>query len=124
MDRRIAASLKRVVGLAVLGIAAGAMSLPAAENPSIEHGSYPVQAGDCAACHTAQGGKPFAGGRAIGTPFGKIYATNITPDTDTGIGKWTQADLYRTMHTGIRRDGRHLYPAFPYPWFTKVTPSD
>jgi len=112
------------VGLALLGVVAGAMPLHAAENPSVEHGRYLAKAGDCAACHTAEGGKPYAGGRAIGTPFGKVYTTNITPDRETGIGDWSQDDFYRAMHSGIRRDGQHLYPAFPYPWFTKVTPAD
>ena len=72
-------------------------------------------AGDCAACHTAEGGQPFAGGRAIPTPFGTIYSTNITPDKETGIGSWSEQDFYKAMHDGIRRDGKRLYPAFPLP---------
>lgn len=124
MDRLIAECRQCFIGFAMLGLVAGAMPVHATDNSSVERGRYLARAGDCAACHTAQDGRPFAGGRAIPTPFGKIYTTNITPDSDTGIGEWTQADLYRAMHTGIGRDGRHLYPAFPYPWFTKVTPSD
>ncbi|HEV2607345.1 MAG TPA: c-type cytochrome [Xanthomonadaceae bacterium] len=100
------------------------MPLHAADDTAIEHGRYLVKAGDCAACHTAEGGQAFAGGRAMAIPFGKVYTTNITPDKDTGIGDWTEADLYRAMHTGIGRDGQHLYPAFPYPWFTRVTAAD
>jgi len=94
--------------------------------PSVDvtRGRYLVRAGDCQACHTAAGGKPFAGGRAVPTPFGTIYSTNITPDPDTGIGDWSDADFYRAMHAGIRRDGKHLYPAFPYPWFTKLDVDD
>jgi len=91
---------------------------------TIERGRYLVQAGDCEACHTNAGGKPFAGGLPIATPFGTIYSTNITPDEQTGIGKYSVDDLYQAMHRGARRDGEHLYPAFPYPWFTKVTRED
>jgi len=91
---------------------------------TIERGRYLVNAGDCASCHTAEGGKPYAGGLAVPTPFGTIYSTNITPDPATGIGKWSEQDFYKAMHDGIRRDGKHLYPAFPYPWFTKVSRAD
>ena len=90
----------------------------------IARGHYLVRAGDCAACHTADGGEPFAGGRAIPTPFGKIYAPNITPDKETGIGSWSGDDFYKAMHDGIDREGEHLYPAFPYPWFTRMTRDD
>ena len=90
----------------------------------ISRGRYLVRAGDCEACHTAPNGKPFAGGRAIPTPFGTIYSTNITPDLDTGIGRWTDEDFYRAMHEGIDRQGHRLYPAFPYPWYTKLSRDD
>lgn len=95
-----------------------------ASSSQIEYGRYLTRAGDCASCHTAPGGKPFAGGLPIATPFGVIYSPNITPDPDTGIGKWSDADFYKAMHEGVTRSGRYLYPAFPYPWFTKVTPKD
>ena len=98
--------------------------MSAGPSTDISRGRYLVQAGDCQACHTTAGGQLFAGGRAVPTPFGTIYSTNITPDPDTGIGKWSEADFYRAMHTGVRRDGKHLYPAFPYPWFTKISMSD
>jgi mono/diheme cytochrome c family protein len=91
---------------------------------TIERGRDLVNAGDCASCHTDQGGKPYAGGLAVPTPFGVIYSTNITPDPATGIGRWSEQDFYNAMHNGIRRDGKHLYPAFPYPWFTKVSRDD
>lgn len=91
---------------------------------SVSHGRYLVQAGDCEACHTVQGGAPFAGGRPVPTPFGVIYSDNITPDRDTGIGAWTDDDFYKAMHHGMDRHGRHLFPAFPYPWFTRLNPSD
>jgi len=90
----------------------------------ISRGRYLVRAGDCAACHTAEGGAPFAGDRAIPTPFGTIYSSNITPDPDTGIGHWTDEDFYRAMHEGIDRQGNHLYPAFPYPWYTRLSRDD
>lgn len=80
--------------------------------------------GNCATCHTREGGKPFAGGVALSTPFGTIYSTNITPDADTGIGRWTRADFLRAMHEGIDPSGRHLYPAFPYTHFTLMTDAD
>lgn len=91
---------------------------------SVAHGRYLVRAGDCMSCHTAKGGKEFAGGRAVPTPFGTIYSTNLTPDASTGIGNWSEADFYRAMHEGIARDGHHLYPAFPYPWFTRISRDD
>jgi mono/diheme cytochrome c family protein len=91
---------------------------------TIERGRYLVNAGDCASCHTDQGGQAYAGGLALPTPFGIIYSTNITPDRVTGIGNWSEEDFYKAMHNGIRRDGKHLYPAFPYPWFTKVSQDD
>lgn len=90
----------------------------------VERGRYLAAAGDCAACHTAEGGQPYAGGRAVPTPFGTIYSTNITPDKATGLGDWSEEDFYRAMHEGIRKDGAHLYPAFPYPWYTKLTRTD
>lgn len=90
----------------------------------IERGRYLAQAGDCAACHTAEGGKPYAGGRPVPTPFGTLYSTNITPDKETGLGNWSEEEFYRAMHEGLRRDGKHLYPAFPYPWYTKLTRED
>ena len=90
----------------------------------LERGRYLTQAGDCAACHTAQDGQPFAGGRAVPTPFGTIYSTNITPDGPTGIGNWTSDDFYRAMHEGIAPGGKNLYPAFPYPWYTKLSRAD
>lgn len=90
----------------------------------ISRGRYLVRAGDCEACHTAPNGTPFAGDRAIPTPFGTIYSSNITPDPETGIGRWTDEDFYRAMHEGIDREGSHLYPAFPYPWYTRLSRDD
>jgi len=90
----------------------------------ISQGAYLARAGNCGACHTARGGAPFAGGSGINTPFGTVYSTNLTPDPATGIGKWTADEFWRAMHNGRSRDGRLLYPAFPYPNYTHVTRPD
>jgi mono/diheme cytochrome c family protein len=95
---------------------------PAGE--SVARGAYLVRAGNCMACHTERGGVPFAGGRAIETPFGTAYAGNITPDRATGIGDWSPDHFWRALHNGRSRDGRLLYPAFPYPNYTLVTRAD
>lgn len=114
-------------GLITLSIVV-TLSVPAlGQQPSfgaIERGRYLTSAGDCEACHTSQGGKPFAGGRPIPTPFGTIYSANITPDRQTGIGAWTNDQFYRALHQGVGADGENLYPAFPYPWYTKITRED
>jgi mono/diheme cytochrome c family protein len=90
----------------------------------IKHGADLAALGDCNTCHTTEGGKTFAGGRDIPTPFGTIYSTNITPDPETGIGNWSEAAFQRAMRTGVDRDGNYLYPAFPYDHFTLVTDND
>jgi mono/diheme cytochrome c family protein len=90
----------------------------------VARGRYLATVGDCVACHTADKRKPFAGGRPIETPFGVIYSPNLTPDRETGIGGWSDGQFYRAMHEGIGPSGRHLYPAFPYPYFTKATHKD
>lgn len=90
----------------------------------IARGRYLTDAGDCVACHTADKGKPLAGGRPVDTPFGAIISPNITPDRETGIGAWSDEDFYRALHLGIDDEGKRLYPAFPYPFFTKLTRED
>jgi mono/diheme cytochrome c family protein len=90
----------------------------------VEQGRYLVTAGDCISCHTRPNGEPFAGGRSLNTPFGVIYSANITPDRNTGIGAWSELDLARAMRDGIAADGTHLYPAFPYTAYTKVSDRD
>ena len=80
--------------------------------------------GACEVCHTSPGGERFAGGLALPTPFGVVYSTNITPDSETGIGSWSEPAFRRAMREGVDRRGRHLYPAFPYDHFTKVTDED
>src|SRR5471030_2743409 len=80
--------------------------------------------GNCAVCHTAPGGKAYAGSRPVPTPFGTIYSTNITPDAETGIGRWSEQAFRRALREGVDREGRHLYPAFPYDHFTHLTDDD
>ena len=87
-------------------------------------GEYLARAGDCVACHTEPNGRQFAGGRAMPTPFGNLYVPNITPDDETGIGKWSSDEFYHMMHTGVSRDGALLYPAMPFASYTKITRED
>jgi len=90
----------------------------------IARGKALTDAGDCASCHTADAAKPFAGGKPIDTPFGVIYAPNLTPDRETGLGAWSDDEFYRALRFGVARDGARYYPAFPYPNFTKLTRQD
>jgi mono/diheme cytochrome c family protein len=90
----------------------------------VKRGEYLVHAADCQACHTAPGGAPFAGGFAFNMPFGTIYSTNITPDKETGIGAYTDAQFLAAVHKGIRADGEKLYPAMPYASYTYMTDDD
>lgn len=90
----------------------------------IEHGAVLAAVGNCTGCHTKPGARSFAGGLAIPTPFGTIYSTNITPAPETGIGHWSEAAFNRAMGEGVDRQGRHLYPAFPYDHFTVVSDED
>ena len=90
----------------------------------VERGEYLAIAGNCGTCHTAEGGEFMAGGLAFETPFGTIYSTNITPDAGTGIGGWTAVEFLNSMRHGVRPDGTHLYPVFPYTNFTKVSDED
>jgi mono/diheme cytochrome c family protein len=102
-----------------------APAAPAAfDRAEVVRGAALAALGNCRACHTAEGGAAYAGGKALPTPFGTIYSTNITPDPDTGIGRWSAGDFRRALHEGVSRSGRHLYPAFPYDHFTRVTDDD
>jgi mono/diheme cytochrome c family protein len=115
-------SPSRIIVLLALLVASTAQ---AQNRPDIvTRGEYLARAGDCIACHTAPEGRIFAGGRAMPTPFGTLYSSNITPDPETGIGKWTADDFYKTMHTGRFPDGGLIYPAMPFASYTKVTRSD
>ena len=102
-------------------------SSPAAWAPTPENiarGAYLARAGDCVACHTSRGGPEYAGGRALDTPFGRLYGPNLTPDIETGIGRWSADDFWNALHNGKSVDGRLLYPAFPYTNYTRVARAD
>ena len=90
----------------------------------VERGKVLASAGNCMECHTRVGGEPYAGGRAMRTPYGVIYSTNLTPDAENGIGAWSFSAFERAMREGISRDGHRLYPAFPYTSFTGMTDED
>jgi mono/diheme cytochrome c family protein len=100
---------------------ARAESSDEATDETIALGKALTIAGDCAGCHTADPAKPFAGGKRIDTPFGRIHSPNLTPDRETGLGAWSDDEFYRALRNGVRPDGSRYYPAFPYPYFTKMT---
>jgi mono/diheme cytochrome c family protein len=91
---------------------------------AVSRGRYLAILGDCAGCHTREHGAAYAGGLPFQAQFGTVYSTNITPDRKTGIGTWTAAQFYRALHEGIAADGRHLYPAFPYVYFSRISRQD
>jgi mono/diheme cytochrome c family protein len=121
-----------VFGIAAFYAATTPKSIPALDSASagsfdadlIARGAALAAIGDCDSCHTAKDGARLAGGRAIPTPFGSVYSTNITPDRATGLGLWSASAFERAMREGISRDGRYLYPAFPYAHFTAVAAPD
>ena len=102
---------------------AGGTTTPASSEV-IARGEYLARAGNCMGCHTTTGGAEFAGGRGVATPFGVVFAPNITPEARTGIGNWSVDEFWRSLHHGRSKDGRLLYPAFPYPSFTHVSRED
>jgi mono/diheme cytochrome c family protein len=106
-----------------LALEAGAPA-PPASSEVIARGAYLARAGNCIGCHTTTAGPELAGGRGIDTPFGIVFAPNITPDARTGIGSWSADEFWRSLHHGRSKDGRLLYPAFPYPSFTQVSRED
>jgi mono/diheme cytochrome c family protein len=113
-----------LLGILLAGLSA-MIPAKAADGPGlIAQGQYLSRLGDCMACHTRPGGAPFAGGLPIGTPFGTVNTTNITPDPDTGIGDWSDEDFYRAVTDGIGRQGEYLYPAMPFTSYTKMTRGD
>ena len=126
----VAAMVATMVSLAALALPWRSIAPIAPPDPStysaatIAKGKQLAALGDCAVCHTQANGAINAGGRAIETPFGIIYSTNITPDPETGIGAWSYPAFERSMREGIHRDGRHLYPAFPYNHFAKTSDAD
>lgn len=108
----------------LIGWAAPAAAQGNAAQDAVARGAYLVRAGGCFSCHTAPGGQELAGGRALKTPFGTFYSPNITPDKDTGIGNWTDAQFQRALREGIRPDGSYYFPVFPYTSFTNITDAD
>lgn len=96
----------------------------AATPDQLARGAYLARAGNCIGCHTLRGGAPYAGGRGIETPFGTVYASNLTPDAETGLGRWNRQHFWRALHNGRSRDGRLLVPAFPYTHYTRVARED
>lgn len=116
-----------LVGVALTAPGASQTSPPApvpAAPSQVDRGRYLAVLGDCESCHDRPGGQKLAGGLPLNTPFGIIYSANITPDRDTGIGGWSEADFYRAMHEGRDDQKTHLYPAFPYPYFTRMSRAD
>jgi mono/diheme cytochrome c family protein len=124
--RRIMRTILAVI-LLCTAFAAGGVHAQSKVEPDAEdiaRGKALTEAGDCASCHTADPAKPFAGGKRIDTPYGGIYAPNLTPDRETGLGAWSDDDFYRALRFGVARDGSRYYPAFPYPNFTRLTRQD
>ncbi len=122
-------SIRHALGLlAVFACALCSLQTPAnaedIDHEAVERGRYLAVAANCTSCHTRSDGEPFAGGVAFPTQFGTIYSTNITADKDTGIGSWSEEQFIRALRKGIRPDGVHLYPAFPYTAFTNITDTD
>jgi mono/diheme cytochrome c family protein len=119
----IARAALSLAALVLTGFGAAWAQSPSAQS-TVQQGEYLARAGDCIACHTEPGGELFAGGRAMPTPFGTLYSTNITPDRETGIGTWSADQFYGTMHSGRFPDGGLVYPAMPFASYTKVTRAD
>ena len=109
------------LAIALLGVVSAAA---AGGEDAVARGAYLVRAGGCFSCHTAADGQSLAGGRPLATPFGTFYSPNITPDRETGIGGWTDAQFLRALREGVRPDGANYFPVFPYPSFTGITDAD
>ncbi|WP_347559027.1 cytochrome c [Robbsia sp. KACC 23696] len=124
----LAVTLATVAGLGALAPSVLAQTSQPTQSADqaqlIKQGAYLARAGDCIACHTAKGGKPFAGGLPMATPIGTIYSSNITPDKTHGIGDYTLEDFDKAVRHGVAKNGDTLYPAMPYPSYAKVKPSD
>ena len=111
---------------AVVLLLTGSATATAAEDETVARGAYLATAAGCDNCHTdrAHGGRPYAGGLALATPFGTFYSPNITRDLETGIGRWTDAQFLRALREGVGPDGANYFPVFPYPSFTGITDDD
>jgi mono/diheme cytochrome c family protein len=117
----------RVLLLLLAGLVSGVLRAETGADPDLlERGRYLVHAGGCITCHTADepGAVPLAGGRAIASPYGTFWSPNITPDPETGIGRFTVADVVRALKSGVSPDGQPYYPAFPYPSYAGMTAAD
>ena len=113
--------MRAVLQLALALLALAGAQLHAADSAAAERGRYVAVTANCVSCHTRAGGEPFAGGLALQTPLGTLHTTNITPDADTGIGRWSLGDFQRAMRQGIAADGSYLFPAFPYTAYTRMS---
>ncbi len=118
-------SIHRLFGFAVSSLLLVGFTQAFAQT-NAQNGQYVAKAGGCVGCHTdtKSGSVPFAGGRALATPFGTFYGPNLTPDKATGLGAWSEADFQRAIRRGERRDGAHYFPAFPYPSFAGMSDTD
>lgn len=114
------------IAAAVLALAGLTLTSFGAVAADLKHGEYVARLAGCRGCHTEEkkNAAPYAGGRALKTPFGTFFGPNITPHPQAGIGRWTEADFIRAMRHGRRPDGAHYFPAFPYPSFSKINDSD
>ena len=120
----MAMRLKKLIPLLSLAMFPLASYAADSGDTAVSKGKYLATAGDCVACHTTEGGQPFAGGLKMSTPVGDIYSTNITPDKETGIGAYSYDDFAAALRDGVAKDGHHLYPAMPYTSFAKITDED
>ena len=113
-------------GLFISALLLCALASPALAQGDARRGAYLAKAAGCAGCHTEakKDAVPYAGGRELKTPFGMFYGPNITPHAGTGIGRWSEADFLRALRSGVRPDGAHYFPAFPYPSFTRIAEAD
>lgn len=115
---------KRLLALVLSSVAFSVMADDNSGQDLVKRGEYLARAGDCVACHTSEGGKPFAGGLAMKTPIGTIYSSNITPDKKDGIGNYSYDDFQKAVRQGIAKNGDTLYPAMPYPSYASVSDAD
>jgi len=117
--------ISRFTAAGVLAVAAVSLAVPAvAQQTQVQRGEYLARAGDCVSCHTAKGGAAYAGGLRMDTPFGYLLSPNITPDAETGIGRWSTDEFYRAMHDGVNKRGQDMFPVMPFDFYTKVTRED
>jgi mono/diheme cytochrome c family protein len=124
LSATLAAGICAVGAIALSGIARAQDPARRPDTALIEQGRYLATAGDCISCHSRPDGKPFSGGLPLNTDFGTLYSPNITPDAETGIGRWTEEQLARALREGVDDEGNHLYPVFPYTSYTKVSDAD